>query len=272
MQISALLLLFLFRFYTGFLPSWQNIALKTHTHTQTNTHTHTRSKTGCGFLEMSAVIVASPKSQVPSSSSQQPRNHRSESWDIVPADSLLSRSESARCYGDDLSVWSALPRVLSGLGEVESEAPSAWNWVKRPSFCLRWRLKKRKNVKSADQSERKMNRFKKVNLLPEGKPSRSQLQIEGKPLGSRFFCFFSLQFLRRGSVAGWIMTVNGWCLITTWTESRRKKKKERVICCQKETAVNRSTVKGLSIIHKYAQNKGENVSWWKSRWPLKVFR
>lgn len=42
----------------------------------------------------------------------------------MSADSLLSRSESALCYGDDLTVWSVLPGVLSGLGEVRSEGSS----------------------------------------------------------------------------------------------------------------------------------------------------
>lgn len=49
------------------------------------------------------------------------------------------------------------------------------------------------------------------------KKTRSQLKIDGKML-------FILWFLRTGSVTGWIMTVNGWCLITTWTVSRKKKK------------------------------------------------
>lgn len=73
-----------------------------------NKHTHAV-KQAVVSLDMSAVIVVSPISQVPSSSSQQPPITKVRAGTCVSAD---SRSESAPSYGDDLTLWSALPNPV----------------------------------------------------------------------------------------------------------------------------------------------------------------
>lgn len=95
---------------------------------------YTWSQTGCGFLEIPPVIVAIPKSQVPSSSSQ---NHRRESEDSESADSPPSWSESARHYGDDLTFWSASP-IRPRRGEPREEGGFIRSKQRSSTFLLSW--------------------------------------------------------------------------------------------------------------------------------------
>lgn len=172
-------------------------------------------KKSCGFMEMSAVIVASPKSQVLSSSSQQP-----ESAGGVGGFGWFSAVRewvrlASWCWFDTVVCGNPVgTRTCEVKGFIRPETGQPDEFCRTEPNDDEWFSPMNK------YGSERFNSVLRVVFICRSRRSSwreaCQLLRERKPLG-----FWEQEVSR-----GWMLSVNGRCLIATWAmpgEGRRKK-------------------------------------------------